>query len=58
MHRPIGFTLFKTISNSQYRAAISVMISNLLICFYSFVLSCPILEEDNFYRNLLYCIVF
>ena len=34
------------------QAAISVKISNLLICFCSFDLSCPILEKDNFITNL------
>ena len=32
-------------------------ISNLLICFCSFDLSCPTLEKDNFIKNVLYCIV-
>ena len=42
------------------QVAISVKISNLLICFCSFDLSCPILEKDNFIENLdivLYCLI-
>ena len=31
-----------------YQTAVEVKISNLLICFCSFELSCPILEKDNF----------
>ena len=38
------------------QADISVKISNVLICFCSFYLSCPILEKGNFIKNL-YCIV-
>ena len=34
------------------QAAISVKISNLVICFCSFGLSCPILENDNIIENL------
>ena len=34
------------------QAAISNKISNLLICFSSFDLSCPILEKYNFIENL------
>ena len=30
----------------------SVKISNLLICFCSFEMSCPILEKDNFITNV------
>ena len=37
------------------RAAVSVKISKELICFYSFELSCTILEKDNFIEHL--CIV-
>ena len=39
------------------QAAISVKICNLLICFCSFDLSCPILEKDNFINKFVYCIV-
>ena len=38
-----------------YQAAFSIKISNLLICFCSFDLSCPVLEKDIFIENL--CIV-
>ena len=31
---------------------VAINISNLLICLYSFELSCPILEKDNFIENL------
>ena len=34
------------------QAAASVKISNLLICFCSFDLACPILEKDNFIENV------
>ena len=37
------------------QAAVSIKISNLLICFCSFDQSCPMLEKDNFIDNL--CIV-
>ena len=33
------------------KAAVSVKISNLLICFCSFDLSCPILEKIQFYKK-------
>ena len=36
-----------------YEAVVVVKISNLLICFYSFELSCPILEKDTYYRKCL-----
>ena len=34
------------------QAVISVKINNLLICFYRFYLSCPILEKDTFIENV------
>ena len=41
---------------SQFsQASVSFKISNLLICFCSFDLSCPILEKDNF--MLLSCLI-
>ena len=40
----------------MFQAAISIKISNLLISFCSFDLSCPILEHI-FYRNFVFCIV-
>ena len=43
-----------------YQAAIAVKISNLLICFCSFDLSCPILEKYFFIENfdiILSCLV-
>ena len=47
------------------QATISIKISNFLICFCSFDLSCPILEKDNFNKSkklsclvLLYRILF
>ena len=39
------------------QATVSVMMSNVLICFCSFDLSCPILEIFLFYRKFVYCIV-
>ena len=39
-------------------AAISIKISNLLICFCSFDVFCPILEKDNSYIVLSYLIAF
>ena len=38
------------LSSHFCQAAVSVKISNLLICFCSFDLSCPILEKDNFIK--------
>ena len=35
-----------------YQAAVAIKISNLLICFCRFDLSCPILEKDIFIENL------
>ena len=35
-----------------YQAAIAIKISNLLICFCSFDLSCPILEKYSFFENV------
>ena len=35
-------------SKYPYQAAIAIKISNLLICFCRFDLSCPILEKDSF----------
>ena len=40
-----------------YQAAIAVKITNLLICFCSFDLSCYILEKYIFIKNVLYCLV-
>ena len=41
-----------------HQAAVSRKISNLLICFCSLNLSCPILEKDNFIENMyIECIV-
>ena len=37
------------------QATASFKISNFLICFYSFYLSCPILEILYIYRKLVYC---
>ena len=34
------------------QAAVSIKISKLLICFCSFDLSCPILEKNNFIKNV------
>ena len=39
------------------QAAVASKISNLIICFCSFDLSCPILEKDNFIEKLIYCLV-
>ena len=43
------------------QAAVSIKISNLLICYFcSFDLSCPIFETDNFIENLdivLFCLI-
>ena len=36
----------------KVKAAISVKISNLLICFCSFYLPCLILEKDNFIKHM------
>ena len=33
---------------------VAIKISNLLICFCGFDLSCPILEKDKFIENVLY----
>ena len=41
-------------------AVISIKISNLLICFCSYKLSCTILEKYNFIENMyivLYCLI-
>ena len=35
-----------------YRVVVAIKISNLLFCFCSFYLSCPILEKDNFIEFL------
>ena len=41
-----------------YQAAVAVKISNLLVYFLSFVLSCPVLEKDSFIEFfILYCLV-
>ena len=40
-----------------YLAAVAIKISNLLICFCSFDLSCPILEKDIFIEKLYNIIV-
>ena len=45
-------TFNKPYNSTQSQAAISFKISNLLICFCSFDLSCPILGKDNFIENL------
>ena len=45
------FPSFLVQINSQ--AADSIKISNLLVCFCSFDLSCRILEKDNFIKNVL-----
>ena len=37
------------------QAALSIAITNLLVCFCSFDFSCPVLEKDNFVKHL--CIV-
>ena len=35
-----------------YQTAVAVKICNLLVCFCSSDLSCPILDKDNFIENL------
>ena len=40
-----------------YQTAVSIKISNLLICFSSF-LSCPILEKDNFIEIAFFVSIF
>ena len=42
----------RTLFNKVDQVAFSVKISNLLICFHSFNLSCPILEKDSFVKIL------
>ena len=37
--------------------AIAIKISNLLICFCFFDLSCPILVKGFFYQKCVYCLV-
>ena len=49
-----------TVYNDFYQAVIAIKIHNLLICFCSFELSCPIFEKDNFIENfyiLLSCLI-
>ena len=43
--------------NIFHEAAIAIKISNLLICFCSFDLSCPIREKDIFIEKCVYCLV-
>ena len=55
------FFLIYLVSSSSYyviiflhhfcQPSVSIKISNLLICFCSFDLSCPILEKDNYINN-------
>ena len=42
----------ETVFIDFYQAAIAIKICNLLICFCSFELSCPILEIDSFTEML------
>ena len=45
---------------NKTRPGVAVKISNLLICFCSFDLSCLILEKSNFIENLyivLFCLI-
>ena len=43
--------MYYTIKN-KIQAAVAIKISNLIICFCSFDLSCPILEKENFIKTL------
>ena len=44
----------KTVLIFLYQAAVVIKISNLVICFCSFDLSCPILEKDSFIENVYF----
>ena len=48
----IAYIIFLCHFYHFYEAAIAVKISNLLICFCSFDLSCPILEKYSFIENV------
>ena len=48
------------LTNNLCKAAISFKLSNLLIFFCGFDLSCPILEKEHFIKNVftvLYCLI-
>ena len=47
----LGFSL-RNISLHFYQVAVAIKISNLLTCFCSFDLSCPILEKEIVIENL------
>ena len=52
--------IFLKYRTRQIKAAVAIKISNLLTCFCSFELSCPILEKDTLIENLcivLFCLI-
>ena len=53
MHSFIEFCIYLLKKNSlNSQAAVSFKTSNLLICFGTFDFSCPILDKDNFIKQL------
>ena len=51
-------TIYNFFKTNFSQAAVSIKMSNVLICFCSFDLSCPIVKKVNFMKNLiLYCLV-
>ena len=46
-----------SIIKQNFQATISVKISKLFICFCNFYLSCPILEKENFIKQIVHYIV-
>ena len=47
-----GQGLHLILNTEMIQAAVAIKISNLLICFCSFELSCPIHEKENFLGNM------